>query len=60
MAKYRNNKNLNVYNVLEDDVINATNGCEGDSYMVLYEDAETGQKFVRTNSEFYKKFTEVI
>jgi hypothetical protein len=58
--KYRNNKNLNVYVTHEEDVIDATNGREGNNYMVLYEDEATGQKFVRDNTEFYTKFTEVV
>lgn len=56
MAKYRNNKNQKVYELVDWGVINATNGHEGDEDMVLYKD-EDGRPFVRAETEFTMKFT---
>lgn len=56
MPLFRNNKNQKLYKILDQIVVNSTNGCEG-QYMVLYKD-QNGKKYVREHDEFYLKFTE--
>ena len=57
--KFRNIKNQNIYELIRDDVINATNSNDG-QVMVLYKSEKYPDKiFVREKSEFYIKFEEV-
>lgn len=57
MDLYRNKKNHNLYVVINEYVIDATNGS--DKIMVLYKEKYGNQMFVRELQEFSVKFTKV-
>lgn len=57
MEFYRNIKNRKKYRVIDNLVVDATNGRNND-LMVLYKD-EAGRKYVRERKEFYEKFDKV-
>ena len=54
MNVWRNKKTKNLYEILNDSVYNATNGCEEIPH-VLYRNAD-GNTYVREREEFYEKF----
>lgn len=54
MPLYRNISNQKLYKIINDIVIDTTNG-QGDKLMVLYKNKE-GKKFVREREEFYQRF----
>lgn len=54
MSIYKNKKTGNIYEVIRDTVINATNAHDGQR-MVLYRD-NTGKHYVREFDEFNEKF----
>jgi len=53
MNQYKHLKTGKIY-IYRGNVINATNGCESDGVMVLYE--RDGMWFVREKKEFHNKF----
>ncbi len=54
--KFRHLKTGNIYEMVRDDVINATN-ANSEQIMVLYKsDLHPGKLFVREKTEFYEKF----
>ena len=53
---YTHNKTGNVYEVLKDNVINATNGNQDGQKMILYKNIK-GEWFIREYNEFHLKFT---
>ena len=54
--KFRHLKTGNIYEMVRDDVINATN-ANSEQIMVLYKsDLHRGKLFVREKNEFYEKF----
>lgn len=56
---YKNNKNGKVYEVLNTDVIDATNSInDSGREMVLYKDYD-GVLYVRDREEFFSKFTKI-
>ena len=59
MKKYKNNKNGNIYIVLRDDVINATNKDDGKLMVLYYPEEKPEMQFVRELDEFKIKFTPV-
>ncbi len=57
MKNYRHNKTGNIYQVTNDNAINATNERDGEE-VVVYKNPG-GMVFVRNKDEFLKKFTEI-
>ncbi len=54
--KFRHLKTGNIYEMVRDDVINATN-ANSEQIMVLYKsNLHRGKLFVREKNEFYEKF----
>ncbi len=54
--KFRHLKTGNIYEMVRDDVINATN-ANSEQIMVLYKsDLHKDKLFVREKNEFYEKF----
>ena len=57
--KFRHIKTGNIYEMLRDDIINATN-ANSEQIMVLYKsDFHKDKLFVREKNEFYEKFKEL-
>lgn len=57
MKRFKHNKTGNTYILLNDDLIECTNGREEKKYC-LYSNTE-GKIFVREHDEFYDKFTKL-
>lgn len=57
MKRFKHNKTGNTYILLNDDLIECTNGREEKKYC-LYSNTE-GKIFVRECNEFYDKFTKL-
>lgn len=57
MKKYRNNKNGNIYIVLRENIINATNKDDGKLMVLYYPEEKPEMQFVRELEEFKIKFT---
>lgn len=60
LTKWRHKKSGRIYYVIDDNVINTTNGCEHE-IMVTYFGRRDGddktQRFCRNKEEFLEKFT---
>ena len=56
MKKVMNNKNKNIYFIINEDIINCTNSQDGQK-MVLYSTIDFKMFFVREINEFNNKFT---